>query len=292
MYAESTYAGLQCDLGHYQKCRDLYAEVYPRQKQVLGASDGQTLSSALGLAAAEDALGHASVAQKLYREVLAARRAESQQPTSYVFAAVNALAISYLRQDQFVEAEALLKPALAKAKSVFGPEHPIIINMRSNLGGAIRQQPGRNAEARPYYEKTLAAARARFGTDSKRTAFAEMNLALLLRDAGDLDAALAHAQASLDSSRRILPTDSPIFGMILTNVASMHLRRGELAAARKQLDKAWQILQHAKGFGPDHPWVRDTAGYYAKLYAAMGQPRKAAQWRQRAGLEDAGDHTK
>lgn len=268
LFARSTLAGFQCDLGAYQSCRDIYAEVYARQKEALGAHDDDTLSSASGLARAEDSLGHPVTAQRLYREVIAARRDTTDRPTSKLLAAINALAVSYLREGRFSDAEALLKPALADATALFGPNHPATIGMLSNLGGAIRQQSGRNAEARPYYEQVLAASRTRYGADGKRTIVAHINLALLLRDAGDLDGALAQAQASLASARRIFPASSPFLAILTAHTASIQTRRGELAKARQQLDQAWQTLQATPGFEPGHPWVRTTADYRAQLHAA------------------------
>lgn len=283
MFAEGTLAGVECEMGEFQACRDRYAKVYPRQVQALGANDGQTLGSAMGLATAEDFLGHAGTAQTLYRSVIAARRAESDQPTSYLLAAINALGVSYLREQRFVEAEALLKPALADAEALFGADHPVTLTTRSNLGGAIRQQPGRNAEARPYYERTLEANKKLYGKDSRQTTIAEINLALLLRDANELDAALVHAQAAVNSGRRLFPADSPMLAVLIDYYASVLVRRGDYAAAKRRLDEAWHILTTANGLGPAHPRIQEAAGFHVELYEAQHMPKQAAKWRKRAG---------
>lgn len=289
LFAQSTLAGIECDIGRFQECRDLYAKVYARQKQVLGANDGEALSSAMELAFAEDSLGHPDRAQELYRQVIASRRAESDGPSSYLLAAINALAVSYMRQQRFVDAETLLRPALADSVELFGPDHPTTINMRSSLGGAIRQQPGRNAEARPYYEQTLATYQTMYGADDRHTVYAHTNLALLLRDAGELDDALEHSTAAVESARRILPATSPILGMVVAYAATVRTRRGEYRLARRDLDEAWGIYQATEGFGADHHRVQELAGFYARLFEARNMPEKAAQWRKRAGETTAAE---
>src|SRR5690606_37682069 len=121
---------------------------------------------------------------------------------------INGLAITWLEQKQFARAEKLLQPAVQRAEKIFGPDHPLTINMLSNLGGAIRQQRGRNAEARPYYEKVLAVTRERYGPDSMRTVFAESNLASLLRDAGELKAAEQHMRTAMAHMDAAFGSDS------------------------------------------------------------------------------------
>ncbi len=193
----------------------------------------------------------------------------------------NGLAISYMQQSRYADAEALLAPAVPLAERTFGSNHPRTLNMLSSLGGAIRQQPGRNAEARPYYEKAFKTALALYGADSRRVVFAEMNLAELLRDDGQLDDAERHARNAVVHMDRAVGKKSVYRGMLFERLASILIRQHNYTEAEPVLAKAYAVLSNAPGFGPSHPETQAVIRDCVDLYTRWKRPKAAAQWQAR-----------
>lgn len=276
--AEATRAGFECDRGRFQRCREAYRQVLPLQRRVLGTGDSRTAESMRYLAYAETSLGHYAGAEALYEQLIAAARAAHGESSSETLNAINGLGIVFLQAGEFARAEALLGPAVQQAEAHFGPDHPLTINMLSNLGGAIRQQPGRNLEARPLYERVLAATRARYGRDNKRSLFAAVNLASLLRDAGELEAAGDLAAAAAERLPDALGPDSPYRAMALDTLGTIRLRQHRYAAAACALDQSWEVFAANPGFGPEHPAVRELVAHGIELGTAWQRPDVLARW--------------
>lgn len=281
LFAESTLAGFSCDIGDFESCRQRYARTLAIQQRVLGDTDADTEETLLGLARANTALAHYQVAQRMYSRAIKHYRARYGNANSRTLGAINGLAINYLEAKQYADAEKLLRPAVALATKRYGRNHQITLGMYSNLGGAIRQQPGRNEEARPYYEHFLAAMQSMHGADSNFTVSAEMNLALLLRDSGALDEAARHARTAVAHMDHAYGSANPTCAVILTGLASILIRQHNFPAAERALDRGWQLLDGADGFGPTHPAVQAIVDRYVELYAASGNPRRATAWRAR-----------
>lgn len=286
MFAESTTAAFECDAGQFQACLDGYTRVLATQRRVLGDSDPNTLESMYGLAVANSRLAHHAAAEALFKEVIARHRAQSATPGAGLFAATTSLAEDYMEQARYAEAEALLKPALVQIEQMFGPDHPGTLATSMVLASAISKQPGRLAEARPYLEQALSNAQKLYGEDGSTTVFAESNLAELLRDAGELDAAERHARAAVAHMDRALGTDSPYRGAFLDTLATILIAKHEYAEAERVLDRAYAILSDEDGFGPDHPQTQTAIEHYVELYTAWKRPAKIAEWQ--AHLAPAG----
>src|SRR5690606_6603310 len=139
---------------------------------------------------------------------------------------------------QFAQAEALLRPALQRAERSLGRDHPLTLNMYSNLGGAIRQQPGRNAEARPYYERTLAISRSLYGEHSRMTVLATVNLGLLLRDDGQLDAAERTLRQAISAAEGVIAAGDPLRAKMLDEFATVLMREHKYGEAEAGLKHA------------------------------------------------------
>jgi non-specific serine/threonine protein kinase/serine/threonine-protein kinase len=281
LFADASVAGFECDAGRFQACHDGYTRVLAVQRSALGDADRDTLESMHGLAIADSRLARHAEADALFKELIARYREQSGGTSSRVFAAITSLANDYMDQDRNAEAEALLKPALAQAEQTFGANHPGTLAMSLNLGTAINSQPGRSAEARPYFEKALSTALALYGEDGRTTVFAETNLADLLRDAGELDAAEHHARTAIEHMDRALGVDSPYRGAFLDTLASILIARHEYAEAERVLDRAYAILSDEGGFGPDHPRTQTAIGHYVDLYTAWKHPAQVDKWRAR-----------
>jgi non-specific serine/threonine protein kinase/serine/threonine-protein kinase len=279
LYVEGHLAGLECDAGRLETSRTRYRRVLAAQRRLFGDADDDTLNSIEGLAITDSYMARYDDARPLYEELVATYRSRFGDDNTLTLGATNGLAVLDLEQKHFAEAEKLLAPAVATAERLLGPDHPLTVQLLSNYGGAIRQQD-RNAEARPYYERAFAATRRLYGEEGIRTVSAESNLALLLRDLGDLDAAEKHARSAVEHADRSMAGNA-YRGIIHREHATILLRMHRFGEAERELDAAWSVLSEAPGYGPDHPRSQDVVDTYIDLYTVWGKPERAAAWRAR-----------
>jgi non-specific serine/threonine protein kinase/serine/threonine-protein kinase len=280
LWIETRLAGLECEAGQYEHCRERYARILEIQRATFGAEDTDTLDTIDGLARADSDSARFDEARPLYEGLIKSYRAMHGDENSKTLGAINGLAVVYLEQKDFAAAEKLLAPMLPIDERLFGPEHPITLGAINNLGGAIRQQ-GRNEEARPYYERGVALAYKLYGADSYRTVVAESNLSLLLRDAQQLDEAEKHARIAVQHSAKAFGADNAYRGIMLDGLATILTAEHRYADAEHELDTAWNILANAKDFGPQHPRSQDVVDHYIDLYGAWDKPEREAAWRSR-----------
>jgi tetratricopeptide (TPR) repeat protein len=289
LFAESSLAGFQCDLGEFENCRVGYQRVLALQRRSLGTHDEQTLYSTEGLAYANSYLGRHDEAQKLYKELSAHYEQTLGASHSLTLDARFGMAVDLLRAKRFVEGERILAPLLANAEKALGAEHPTTISILSALGGSIRQQPGRNAEARPYYERVFAVVRKQYGANTLRSAISEINLATLLNEAGEAAAAETHARSALKHGREAVGGASPRIASMMNTTASILIRNGHYAEAEKLLDETHALLAGAEGIDAGHPLRQDVVREYVKLYRAMDRPELVSKWLARETPQPAVD---
>ena len=280
LWIENRLAGLECEAGHAERCRDRYLRILDIQRKTFGEDDADTLDTIDGLARADSDLARFDEARPLYEDLIRRYRTRYGDEHSKTLGAINGLAVVDLEQKRFADAEKLLAPMLPVNERVFGPDHPRTLSTVNNLGGAIRQQ-GRNEEARPYYERALTMSQKLNGPDNFRTVIAESNLSLLLRDAGQLDEADKHARIAAEHAEKAFGKDNAYRGIMLDSLATVLTRERHYAEAEHELDAAWNILSTAKDYGPQHPRSQDVVDHYIDLYVAWGKPDREATWRAR-----------
>ena len=278
LFAESSLAGFHCDLGEFEKCRAGYARVLPLQRRALGDHDEKTLDSMDGLAIAESVLGHHEEAQALYKEMTAYYLETLGESNSNTLNAYYGMSVDLLRAKRYVEGERVLARWLPIAEKALGADHPTTLAFTSSLGASIRQQPGRNDEARPYYERVYAAVREKFGAKGMRSAVSEINLSLLLSEAGEQRAAERHARSALEIGREAIGSDNARIAGIMRMTATVLTRGGKFAEAERLLDESHAALSRAEGIDATHALQQDLVRAYVALYRAMERPALVDKW--------------
>ncbi|MEO5559678.1 MAG: serine/threonine-protein kinase [Dokdonella sp.] len=273
---ESSLASIEGASGKPDAGRNRLLRILARQRALFGDDSEDALATIESLAAIDIDTAQLDEARTLDEELLTQRRKRYGDEHSRTLAAINDLAIIALEQKRYADAEKLLAPELAVYERVFGKEHPLTLRLISNLGGAIRQQ-NRNDEARPYYERALALAQKLHGPASPATVIGESNLSLLLRDAGDLASADAHARTAATNADAAFG-DNAMRAIMYREWATILIREQRYAEAEKQLDRAWAVFSSAEGFGPQHTRSQDVVDSYIELYKAWNKPANAATW--------------
>src|SRR5262249_49763562 len=149
----------------------------------------------------------------------------------------------------YVQAEPLLRDALAIREKALGPEHPNTAASLNTLAHRRRRQ-GDFGGARPLYERALAIYE-KVGPEHPYTATSLNNLAGLLLDQRDLAAARPLYERALAIHEKALGPEHPDMGTSLNDLGRLLYNQGDLAGARQLCERALAIYE--KALGPEHP---------------------------------------
>lgn len=188
----------------------------------------------------------------------------------------NSLAVFYLQQRRFADAEQELKSLLPAMERVFGPENSFTNLVVANLGGALRQQ-GKVEESGPYYLRAYENALARYGEMHWRPLMAQHNYANYLLDAGRVQESLDLQIAAHDNALQVLGERHPVVSGALRGQGRAVMRLGRLQEAETLLLEA--LAQQEALFSPGNTQVMQTREALVELYEAMGRPEDAARYR-------------
>ena len=159
---------------------------------------------------------------------------------------LNDLAVTYLRQQRYAEAEPLLRRALSLGEALYGPDHPANLPAVSNLAGSLRQQ-GRPQDALPYYERARSSAHALNGAEHPQALSTDYNLANCLRDLGRTGEALVLHRSVLERAERLTPDNRFVLGMYQLGLGRSALDADLLNEARQALEGAAADLEATAG---------------------------------------------
>jgi len=182
-----------------------------------------------------------------YEQALAETRAWSDpRAVGALVSLLNDLAVTYLRRQQYAEAEPLLREALERGEELYGPDHPALLTSISNLAGSLRQQ-GRAEEALPLYQRARKRIHALHGPDHPMGLSADFNFGNGLRDVGRIDEALGLHRDVLERGLRLTPDDRFRIGMFRLGLGRSAHEAGLPAEAQVVLELAVADLEATAG---------------------------------------------
>jgi tetratricopeptide (TPR) repeat protein len=150
------------------------------------------------------------------------------------------------------------------------------------LGEAGSYFHGRGAylRARPPFERALAICERVLGPEHPNTGGTLNDLALLLKDQGDLVGARPLYERALAIYEKVLGPEHPNTALSLNNLASLLTDRGDLVGARPLFERALAINE--KVLGPEHSETARTLNNLASLLKDQGDSVGARQLFERA----------
>ena len=146
--------------------------------------------------------------------------------------------------------------------------------------GAYLQVHARLTDARLLLERALAIDEAAYGPDHPAVATALNNLALILRDLGQPEAARPLQERALAIDEAAYGPDHPDVATDLNNLATILRDLGQPEGARPLQERALAITEAA--YGPDHPTVATRLNNLAQILQDLGQPEAARPLQERA----------
>ena len=130
---------------------------------------------------------------------------------------LNNLAVRYLNQGKYAQAEPLLQRSLAIREKGLGPEHPDVAQSLNNLAELYRTQ-GKYAEAEPLFKRSLGIWEESLGPEHPQVATGLNNLAELYRTQGKYAQAGPLYKRALAISEKALGPDHPSLATSLNNL--------------------------------------------------------------------------
>jgi tetratricopeptide (TPR) repeat protein len=178
-----------------------------------------------------------------------------------------------------VEAEALLRRALAIGEESLGSNHPTVATRLSNLA-ALLQETNRFVEAEPLLRRALAIDEGCLGPDHPNVATRLNNLAQLLQETNRLGEAEPLMRRALDISEKSFEPDQRTVAIYLNNLAVLLRATNRFAEAEPLMRRALDISE--KSFGSNHPDVAIRLNNLAALLRATNRLDEAEPLMERA----------
>jgi len=175
------------------------------------------------------------------------------------------LALMSAMRGDTARAEQSLARTLSICERALGEDHRATARALNGLGRLYAANAATYPRAHSLYERALGIYQRLLGPDHPQTALLLSNLASVLADMEDYDAALPLLERSLAVHEKVFGVGSWRTSLVLVNLADVHSSRGEHAAARPLLERALIIRERA--WGARHP---ETLRCLRKLVATLG----------------------
>jgi non-specific serine/threonine protein kinase/serine/threonine-protein kinase len=263
-------------LAVYADAERLLTQALETQKRVLGPDDRETLTTADALADVYWHQGRFDAAEVLYTDT-AQRRARVLGEDHVDTLATNFdLASTYLVMKRWDEYERLGPAILAKQRRVLGDTHAGTLGSLT-LAQYFYYARGRYAEAQPIAVEAYEGTRRLYGDDHPETLGAQHNVATIHDALGNYAEAERLYLKNIELKRRVIGPEHPNTCETYLQLSRMYRKQQRYSESESAALAAYQGF--LKILGPDHMSTRGVVEHIVKLYAAMGRPGDAAQWR-------------
>jgi tetratricopeptide (TPR) repeat protein len=214
-----------------------------------------------------EASGKTLSVHRLVQAVVRDRMNESEQKT-WAAAAVNLVAKVFPRESDDVrtwpECARLIAHALEATQhcEMLGVANEPTAALMNQAGGYLRGR-AQFVEARELLGRALAMFERTYGSDHPWVATALNNLALVLKDLGDLDGAKLRFERAIAIDKKTYGPDHPKIAFHLNNLAMVLRDLDDLDGAKSRLERALAINE--KSYGPNHPEVARSLNNLASV---------------------------
>jgi tetratricopeptide (TPR) repeat protein len=254
---QNNLAGLYYSLRRYDEAESLWTRVKGVYEAQLGEDHHATLVVSQNIAKALMKRGKLSEAERLYDHALAvwetnARKKRQVEKTHLVIASLHAgLADLYVRQHRLDEAKKKYDKAISLAESQLGDdeivEQSLVIAGYENDRAVVYERLGDLEAARDDLQHALGTMASKLGEDHPDSGTAASNLARVLMRLGRLDDAVPLYRTAITVAER--SQRPPLVASRSRNLAKVYQGLGNLAEARRQLEKTRRIYQE---LGPEY----------------------------------------
>jgi tetratricopeptide (TPR) repeat protein len=189
--------------------------------------------------------------------------------------AMNDLALFYLRQGRYNEAEPLLAKALETSRRIKGDHHDEMLYYSMNDLSQQYVQEGRHNEAEPVLVRALEISRRIWGEQNLHTTANMWSLGRLYIKQGRYDQAEPLLFKSLKSIRRLQGEENRQASAHMNALGVLYTKQGRYDEAEPLLVKAVEV--RTRVLGEEDPFVLEFVNDLGVLYREQGQYEEAEQ---------------
>ena len=270
-------------LGLYKEARPLLDRAIDQRRNLPGTSPDVLADSLSHLGELAYWQADYAAAEKSYREAIADESAQPATPQNRATVAksLHGLGEVLTSQGRDADAEQAFRKALEIQRQVLGPAHADIARTLQDLA-LVMDDAGDLKAAIPMMREAVNMQRALNGSQpDPGLALAIHNLAELLYEDGNYDAAEELYTEALAMRRRLLGDKHPLIAGTLSSLGLVRQARGDLAGAEAMFREALAIQQQT--LGEVHPDIATTLNNLAFVQYARGD-RPAALANEREAL--------
>ncbi|KAI0552967.1 hypothetical protein F4679DRAFT_581058 [Xylaria curta] len=269
LYNAAGYFGLQ---GQWNLAEKFQTQAVDIEREVLGPSHSDTLSSMTELAFTYSSQGRWKEAELLEVQVVETRKATLGLNHPYTLMCMSNLATTYQDQGRWKEAELLEAQVMEKRKATQGPDSFDTLKSMSNLATTYSAQ-GRLKEAELLDVQAVEISKATLGLDHPDTLASMGNLAMTYSAQGQWEKAELLEVPVMEALKETFGPDHPDTLRSIGNLAMTYSARGLLKEA--ELLEV-QVMETRKATqGPDHPNTLISISNLASTYQDQGRLEEA-----------------
>ena len=259
--------------GNYPEARRLLEQALAIRKKVLGPDNELVATNLEALGGIAFREGDMKKTREIWEQAFAIREKVLGPDHPLLAYSLNNLALAHLYGGDPKGAVPLLERAIRIQEKVLGPKHPDLSAALSNLGDAV-WRAGDRAKAKTYYERAVAIMEASSPNNPELGRFLSQ-LASILREEENVDAAQKLYQRSLDLRIKALGPNNPDVGQSLGGLADCAAASGRLKEAEELYEKGLAMCR--KPDGSYYPMAYLVLRSYAPFLKSIHKDARAAE---------------
>jgi serine/threonine-protein kinase len=270
--------------GHYTVSDSLNLRVMALNRALFGDRHPSVAENLVNLGATQFEQGHYTEAERLHREALEITQAWYGPNHPQTAAGVTMVARALVRQERVDEATPLLEQALAIRERVFGRVHPSVASTVNEIA-TIEMLRGRYDEAEAGYQRMVDIYESIYKGRHYLIGIAKSNLGSVLTRRERHVEAEQHFREAIALYLATLPADHSNTGIARIKLGRSLLRQRRFAEAAAESLAGYEIL--FKQADPGIGFLVNARKDMVEAYEAMGQPERAARFREELAALDA-----
>jgi eukaryotic-like serine/threonine-protein kinase len=283
---EARRGRLEFKIGQYEKAAEDLQQALALHRKVFGPRHPETLRVQQQLALVFRVWKKPQKGEPLLRDILAALDGRASEPSPFALEVASDLGYMVYQQARYDDAVAILRPALAQQRALFGDVHLATLTTIRSLASVLRDR-GDLEEAESLYRAGLRITRALFGDEHPETETSMFILALALarKGAGELEEAERLVRQTRVLGERRNGANDVAGWYRIGLLGAIRLDRGDPVEAERLLRQA---LARARGTAPpDDPDRGDVLNRLAWLLVNRGAPDAEAVYREAVAFDAA-----
>jgi serine/threonine-protein kinase len=270
----SKLAAVLRELGQANKARPLLERAVAIDEKTYGPDHATVAQSLTKLLAVLRDLGEEKAARRVFKRI---RRIDERTSAPNLRDTTTLTALT-LQEAAGVQAprqdvEGALERSLAIAEEIYGPDHPVVAAILSNLANNLLSGERAPDQVKALFERSLVINEKAYGPDHPKVAMSLLRLGLVLKHRGEKRKARPLLERSLAVFEKTHGPTHWDVAFTLSHLAMMLKDARETEKARPLFERAAAIVEEL--YGPHHPFVKWNLSNLAAVLEDLGKKDQA-----------------